>query len=286
MEFIRNLEEAKLTRNPSTFNKLSYSDICENVYLCLLIVELMRKYQPYNIKMMEYTKNTESYSSFKYFKVGSTDLHNFIYIITGGESALALLNDPSKAKKEQLSTTFPMMAINRYFKQISHDNNPTNVYHLFTSIERGLHIKNSEYKSIRKIITNRTRTEKTNVKYAARTLLRFANTNLKQSDLIQHLTQLVNTHNFELASTNKVTNDTNPIIKNDDLYYIAEIVGYSNVFMAIKFLDLLDKGETIPANVQSGFSPAIQLLVDIIKGGPAYVNTLKALQREAKRTTK
>lgn len=286
MEFIRNLEESRLTRNTSTFNKLSYSDICENVYLCFLIIELTRKYKPYNTKIMEYTKKTESYSNFNYFKIGSTDLHNFIYIIKGDERALNLLNDPIQAKKEQNDRTFPFMAVNRYLKQISSDNNPTNIYHLFTSLERGLKIKNSEYKNIRKIITNQNKNDLTTIKYAARTLLKSATIKLRQSDIIQYIDQLLRSRDFEPTSDNSITNKKSHVIDNDDLYYIAEIVGYSNVFMAIRFLELMDRGETIPSSVQRGFLPAIQLLLDIIKGGPSYVNTLKALQREAKRTTK
>lgn len=99
MDFIKQLEESKFTRNKSKIASLSYVDICHRFYLSLLIVEFLRQFVDTKSEMVEYAKNTESYNSFKHFKVGATDLHNFIYYIIGNEKALSSLDDPYVAKQ-------------------------------------------------------------------------------------------------------------------------------------------------------------------------------------------
>lgn len=181
------------------------------------------------------------------------------------------------------------MATNRYIKQLSKGQTPTQVHQLFTTIENGLKIDNSEYKNIRRTIINRKSGNITALRHSATKLVYAARALLKSSDLTHSLEELV----IKKKLTSRQIIDNEPALSKDtkfsgntDLYYIAELVGYSNVFMAIKFLELMEKGETIPTSVQKGFKPAIELLVDIIRGGPSYMTALKTLRKQAKRDSK
>ena len=288
MEFIKQIEEARLTRNKTTLSKFSYKDVCERFYLTLLIVEFLRQFQDSYKTVVDYAKKTESYTTFSQYKVGSTDLHNFIYIIIGNDKALSLLDDPASAKAMQQQLSFPTMAVSRYIKQIGAGTTPTQVFQLFSSIESGLGIKNSDYKKIRRVVAGRITNDRQLLTSTGNKLVHLARTNLRTGDLIDELEKIVTK---DKLSSNKVGDkksiaQASNLSGNTDLYYIAEIVGYKNVFMAIKFLELMEKGEMIPASVQKGFKPAIELLIDIIKGGPSYMTALKALQRQAKRNHK
>lgn len=284
MEFIQELEEAKLTRNKTTTARLSYEDICEKFYLSMLIVEFLRQFPDTRNAMIEYAKNTESYTSFNRFKVGGTDLHNFIYYIMGDDHALSNLNDLSKAKAAQEDRSFPAMAVSRYIKQLSSGSEPSRIYQLFTDIESGLKIKNSQYKSIRRVIVDRKSKNHGVLKTAAHRLLYAARTHLKLSDLIETLETVVVKNNLKPQAKPDKHTELSKIdsLSDNNLYYIAELVGYSNVFLAIKYLELMEKGETAPSTVQKAFKPAIELLVDIIRGGPSYITALRSLQRQAK----
>ena len=44
MDFIKDLHEARMTRNESDQKALTFTDVCERLYLHLLILELLRQF--------------------------------------------------------------------------------------------------------------------------------------------------------------------------------------------------------------------------------------------------
>jgi len=67
MEFIKELAEARMTRDPQNQRVMSYSDCCERLYLSLLILELMRNY-PSAAKMVQGYSKKSVHSTYKFFK--------------------------------------------------------------------------------------------------------------------------------------------------------------------------------------------------------------------------
>src|SRR6056300_1897237 len=100
MDFIKGLQEARLTRNSSNQRRLTYDDCKERAYLLLLMMQTMRYYRKYRDDAGRYAKKTVMYRDYTRFRVDSTDLYNFFYFITGDEDALGKLKDPGSAAKE------------------------------------------------------------------------------------------------------------------------------------------------------------------------------------------
>lgn len=274
-EFITELFESRITRDSNNMKKLSYTDCCERFYLMLLAMELLRNFKETNNDIIKYAKKTKSYNDFKNFQTNSTDLHNFIYFIIGDEKVLQKLKDHQKAIIDQKERSFPLMAVNRYLRQLSSGSKPTHIYNLFTSIEDGLKIKNNEYKSIRRDVLSIKKSSLSQIKTSITKLIHASRSKLKSSDLINHLERISILKDLESISAkdNKITGR--------NLLYISDMVGSSNVYLALDFLDRMEKGQAIPSNVMKAFRPAIRLLMDIIRGGPAYITALKSLQRQA-----
>ena len=81
MEFIKELHEARLTRQQSSTKTLTYTDCCERAYLTLLILEVLRNFPETSPIASGYAKKTSGHDNYDYFRMNSTDLYNFVYFI-------------------------------------------------------------------------------------------------------------------------------------------------------------------------------------------------------------
>ncbi len=68
-----------------------------------------------------------------------------------------------------------------------------------------------------------------------------------------------------------------------DLAMYRYIVGANNLLLTKKFLDLARDGKSIPSNAVKAFSPAIEMLDDIVTAGPGYLQMLRVLHKRAKK---
>ena len=92
--FIKDLHEARMTKDNGSSKKLTFSDCCERLYLTLLILETMRKYPDFKNIVQKYAKKTVGFETYRYYRIMGTDLYNFIYFIVGGDSAQNELKVP------------------------------------------------------------------------------------------------------------------------------------------------------------------------------------------------
>jgi len=289
MDFIKEITEARMTRTESNTRRYSYRDCCERAYLILLVLEMMRKFPKYNNAAKKYARDTSKFSNYDRFRSSATDLYNFIYFIVGDDEAMEKLRDPEDAKKVRAQTTLPLMAVNRYVSKIAQGQEPTAASEMFIKLESVLRINSSNYKRIRRTVTNLDRTSSKDIKEAATKLLYAARARLRSSDIIQSLEALAAERDLETArvkDTTPVISRPDSVIDNTDLVYLQKLVGKNKLFLAIKYIELSQQGKTIPSSVARAFDPAIQLLVDIVKGGPSYVERLQQLQKLAKQQRK
>lgn len=287
--FLKDIHEARMTRNENNVAKLSYTDCCERVYLSLLILELLRSYPAQSNAAKSYAKKTISYSNYNSYKINGTDLYNLIYFVVGDDSAMEKLKDPEAAKAVRKRTTLPQMAVNRYLSQIGNGTLPTRPAELFIKLESSLNITNSEYKNIRRAITNLDRIDRIALKTAVTKLLYAVRARLRSSDLIDDLEKLAAIKDLESSKVR----DTEPTISTPDtevigtdLVYLAQLVGRKRLFLATKFIELSSQGKTIPSNITQAFDPVVEMIVDIIKAGPAHVSMLKTVHNRAKKALK
>jgi len=283
MEFLKELNEARLTRDGANQKTLSYSDCCEKFYLVMLILEFMRE-MPYSSSFVRnYCNKTKSHS-FKHFKISGTDAYNLLYFLNGDEFALGKLKDPEAAARMQATTALPLTDIIEYFSKVSTGNRPFMVQQFFIRLENGLHISNSDYKDIRRSVGRLIGQNKIRQKTLATRLLLAARAKLRNSDIIEEFSKLIN--HFDLESN--LVHDTEPLFSqpdivtsNKDLLYYRLLAKPENLIHIKNFLEHIKQGKTIPSNIAQAYLPIVKMIDDIVKAGPTYITMLKSLQKRA-----
>lgn len=102
----------------------------------------------------------------------------------------------------------------------------------------------------------------------------------------EDITQLNNTVEDEMPNVNVNEDALDRVVnraKNRDIAFYRSIVGTSNLLLTKKFLELAEDGKGISSPIVKGYYPAIEMIDDIVKAGPAYVELLKALHARAKK---
>ena len=284
LEFLSELYEARMTRNSGDTAKLTYNDCCERLYLTLLVLELLSKYPKYMPYAKAYAKKTKDVN-YKRFQMHGTDLHNFIYFVNGDDEALAKLKDPDSARMVARRTTLPLNNINRYLTTLSQGlvSRPNET---FMSIESALKISNADYKATRRYLQNFSGLNTFDKKKVATRLAIASRAKLRSSDIIIYMEELLAERDLETRSVK----DNEPTISSPDiavtgpeLSYYRFLVGARNLVGTQKFLELARSGNSIPSTFVKQYLPAIQLIDDIVKAGPGYVQMLRSLQKRAKK---
>ena len=151
MDFLKDLHEARMTRNDSDQKSLTYTDVCEKLYLHLLVLELLKNYDSAKPFVKMYAQKTTTHDSYKHFRIHATDLYNLIYFATGDKAAIDKLKNPGAAQKQRDTTQLPVMALNRYITNLK-STSSINESQLFMKLETALKV--SLYKDLRRNITS------------------------------------------------------------------------------------------------------------------------------------
>ena len=199
------------------------------------------------------------------------------------------LKDPSAAKAMRQRTNLPLMQLNGWLKSIASSHQYTQTSQFLIKLEGGLNISNADYKIVRR---NLTRYRSLSTKDKENTITRLliaARAKLRTSDLVDDLSKLAATNDLETArvADNEPTVSV-PDISTDarDISLYRYVVGTENVMRTKNFLALAKQGRSIPGQFVQGYVPAVKMLDDIVKAGPAYINLLRALHQRAKKSRK
>ncbi len=290
MDFIKELHEARLTRQGGALKSLTYTDCCERAYLTMLILEVLRRFPNSAPYAHGYGKKTASHDNYKHFRMSATDLYNFVYFIIGDDDALNKLKDPGAARRMRTSVQFPTLAFNRYVSKLSTGTvSSLNDQQTFLNIESALKISNSDYKAVRRNIFSFQSLSKNSKKQLVTRLLLAARAKLRNSDIIQYLEELSAEGDLEVYKVN----DPEPKVSIPDIAVTGadmagylRLVGSRNLMLTKKFLELAKNGKSVPANVLQAYMPAIIILDNIAKGSTGFVNALRALENRAQNSRK
>jgi len=253
------------------------------------VLEVMRYYPKYRNVAARYAAKTLEKSDYSQFKAFSTDLYNFVYFIVGDDAALKKLSNPKAAKMMRDKTTLPVLSFNRYLRAASNNTAPANVSQFLMQMERSLRIGNANYSAVRRNISNFSRLSSAERKATVTKLLYSVRAKLRSSDIIDDFSQLVADRDLEVTRVK----DTEPQISTPDITTGASelalyrlLVGTDNVMRTKRFLDLARAGNGIPPQFTQGYMPIIEMVDDIVKSGPMYVQLLKQIHKRAKNTPK
>jgi hypothetical protein len=284
--FLRDLHESRMTKDNGNAKKLTYTDCGERMYLTLLALETMRQYPDFRAYVQRYAKKTAGFELYKMYRIMGTDLYNFIYFLVGDSKAQDKLKDPDSAKRMRASTKLPTSAINRYINAIAQGKTPVQVNNLFQAIESALKVSNSDYKAIRRNLMNFARLTKAEKRLISTRLIFAVRAKLRSSDIIEDFEKFAAVKNLEKASVI----DPEPTISTPDLSTTGAelalyryLVGDRNLALTKKFLEQAKDGKAASANMVQAYLPAIKMIDDIVKGGPAMVQQLRAVHNRAKK---
>lgn len=286
MDFIKGLQEARMLRDANNAKKLTYSDCAESVYLILMAMDIMRNYKQTSSEIREYARKSHS-GSYNTFKIGSTDLYNFLHIVTGDDEVMKKLKDPASASEMRENSVPPIDRIKEYLKSLKDSKKPSMTTRMFMDIESGLNISNNTYKEIRRNITNWPELTKNNQKVTATKLAFAIRAKLRSSDFIEYYEKWMAI--FDLESTR--TPDNEPIINTpdisvdmSDIAVYRYLVGAENLALLKQMLELAKNNKGIPQRHMQAYMPIVEIVDDIVKGGPAFIQQLKVLQTRANRS--
>ena len=284
--FLRDLQESRMTKDNGNAKKLTYTDCGERMYLTLLALETMRQYPDFKAYVQRYAKKTAGFEQYKMYRIMGTDLYNFTYFLVGDSGAQDKLKDPESAKRMRASTKLPTSAINRYINTIAQGKTPVQVNNLFQAIESAIKVTNSDYKSIRRNLMNFARLTKAEKRLISTRLIFAVRAKLRSSDIIEDFEKFASIKNLEKASVI----DPEPTISTPDLSTTGAqlalyryLVGDRNLALTKKFLEQAKDGKAASANMVAAYLPAIKMIDDIVKGGPAMVQQLRAVHKRAKK---
>lgn len=289
MDFIKELHEARLTRNDHNIKTLTYTDCCERLYLTALILELLRKYPQGKATVKTYASKTVGKEDYKQFRMYATDLYNFIYFVTGDDEALGKLKNPGAAKQARKKTTLPLLALNRYLRSLSSGSTPSNVSGLFMSLESSLGIQNTDYKSVRRNLTNYERLSPQEKQDTVTRLIFAARAKLRSADIIDDLSKLVAIKDLEtgrISDPEPTVSTPDITVSSKDLVLYRQLVGMDNLMMAKRFIDYAKSGKAIPPQMARAYLPIIQMIDEIVEGGSSYVQLLRSIHKRAKNQRK
>ena len=289
MNFIKELQESRMTRDARNQRLLTYTDCKEKAYLSILCLQAMRYYRKHRTDAMKYAYKTVMYRDYTRFRIDSTDLYNLYYFITGDEAALKKLKNPGAAAKERRSTVISVGKLNGFLRRMaSGDKVTAQDLRDLALIESDLDISNPHYREIRRRL-NTFDTDSTAERQKVITRLLFAaRSKLSDSDVMPMFSRFTNDNNLEDFSAT----DPEPKLSMPDIGGMQNIQNYrfvlpvSSLPFVGRFLNMMQKGATIPPAVAGSYLPLIYMVHDIVRAGPAYIKQLEQVHKRAKRDLK
>ena len=291
MDFIKDIHEARMTRNSSDQRDLTYSDCCEKMFLILCIIEVMRHDKDTTLFLQEYLRKTTAPDGYRYFRMTNTDLYNFIYFVNGDSDAMDKLKNPGDAKKIRRRTHVPIMAINRYLINVKGSPIDKNIqsFNFFYEIQNTIKEQTSAYSSLRRDIGNFTKLSSRDKKEVITKLLHAAQAKLRASDIIDYYSTWAGSNKLIDPTVKDTEIDiSQPDLEKSpsDVSYYRLIVGNENAVRATKFVEYAAQGKATPINFIQSYLHIIQMVHDFVKAGPVAISQLKLLHKRIKKLNK
>ena len=286
MDFIKDLHESRMTKDNGSSQRLTYTDCGERMYLILLALETMRQFPQFRIPVQKYCARTAGFELYKYYRIMGTDLYNFVYFLVGDDKAQRKLKDPDAAIELKKKTRLPVAAVNRYINSLAQGKEPALITKMFVDIESALNITNTDYKNVRRALNSFGKLNLQERQLLVTRLTFAVRAKLRSSDIADDFEQFVAAKNLEKSDVY----DPEPQISIPDISTAPAdialyryLVGAKNMALTKRFLDQAKNGKAVSAEMMKAYMPVIELIDDIVRAGPAYVQNLRAVHARAKK---
>lgn len=195
--FIGELNESKMFRTKS---QLESSDLRSNLDFAFLnLLTLHTMYQDYSTapQAQAYAKRTlmAGGGQFKNYKTNGTDLYQALHSISTGKY---MSND--KAGIQAGKVNIPEMKIKQYLTQMAAGREIVSPQNFFMQLERGLDIQNSNYRSVRRIVSDWRAADTAQRGLASTRLLQYYRTNAIKSELFPGFQAMTRNNGLEIKN--------------------------------------------------------------------------------------
>lgn len=195
--FIGSLNESKLFRTRQQLETNDLRQTTDFAFLNMLTLHAMYSNYETAPQAREYAKRTllAGGGQFKAYKTTGTDLYHALHAITtgkggGGEKAAILQN---KIK-------LPETKIRQYLQQMANGREVISPQNFFMQLERGLDIQNTNYRSIRRIVSDWSNADTAQRGLASTRLLQFYRTKAIKSELFPSFQSMTRNNGLEIKN--------------------------------------------------------------------------------------
>jgi len=194
-----NCNESKMFRN-NYLSQLTLRDAVDSVFLNLLTVYLLSKEFETKPFAQDYAKRTMQFGNFNLPRVSGTDLYQGLHIILNPEGALAgklKASEQNKALAQELKTNKKMIL--DFLRNISTGHaDATSAIRIMYRLEGQMGIDISNYKSLRRLITDWDNLSTHQRELCVTRLLQYYKIRGKHSELYPVLDKLASNKGYEL----------------------------------------------------------------------------------------
>lgn len=153
MQFMKELQEARLIRSTSDLRRMSYSELCENLYLVVLTLDFLSRFKSTRSLAGQYARQTAAYTNYKEFRISANDLYNMIHFIDANPDEVEkIFGKDAEALRKQLH--LPIMALNGWL--ISLEGTSSRDASFLIRLEQQLKVYNPDYKDLRRYLSSST----------------------------------------------------------------------------------------------------------------------------------
>jgi len=287
-KFIDFVTEGKLIRN-NTMERMSFTDVSDLVLLYFLALQTMRYYPQSRKFVRNYATDVLKWNDWSSHRNSGNDMYNLLTIIDGDKKIVEKLKDPKSALIMRERTYFPTLTAKRLLRDMASGKLPSigdagDIMKIDSSLKNGI----TSYSILRRKVSNYIRMNNLERKDTVTRLENALKARGRNSDLVDYYVMFIMSYDLE---SNRVK-DTEPTISISDPVEadvkdinMLRLLGVptKDLPFAYKALSIVSRGQALPPRFSQAYQPIMQIIDDIVKAGPGYVNLLKQVHNKAKK---
>ena len=275
--FLQYVSEGRVVRRQRDLGRYTFQEITERIYLSFLTLSLLKNFSQTLKFVRSYSAQTLTYGSFDRVRTTANDLHNMLAVVAGNPEIVQKLANKNAAMALRQRQTVPVLIIRKYLRDWRND------YRVLTQLEKALGITNSDYKNLRRAISDYPSLDRKRQKVTTTRLLQALKAKLSGTDLQRKAQEFADSQHLELDNVVDAERTASDVeITPNELAAYRLLVGSSNVRRAKVAVNLVKQGKAVPAPMMSAYAPIITMIDDIAKGGYTFVKLLQVIHDRAK----
>lgn len=288
-KFLDYVTEGKMIRNTDGVTRMSFTDASDLVLLYFLALQVMRYYPMSRKYVKTYAAETLKWNNWDYFRSSGNDLYCLLNIVNGNKDIIKKLRQPTSALQLRNKTTLPELNVKRLLRAMANGDMPSaddssSLMRLDSSLKNGM----QNYSMLRrKVATFNTLSSQerkdvvTKIEFALKARGR-------NSDIIDYYILFVSDYDLEsrrVKDNEPAISISDPIKADTKDIQMLRLLGVPtrDLPFAYKVLSMTSRGLGIPPRFAQAYRPIMQIVDDIVKAGPGYINLLKQVHNRAKR---